>query len=44
MTGRLPTARGFETAARVCDIVGDRAGAQKWRRKAAGNRSSSSPG
>ncbi len=31
MTRRVPTSRGFETAARVCEIVGDREGARFWR-------------
>ncbi|MGH9367838.1 MAG: sulfatase-like hydrolase/transferase [Thermoanaerobaculia bacterium] len=31
MTRRVPTERSFETAARVCEIVGDREGAKRWR-------------
>jgi len=34
MTRRLPTSRSFETAVRVCEIVGDRACARKWRQLA----------
>ena len=33
MVERVPTARSFETAARVSEIVGDRSSAQKWRRR-----------
>lgn len=42
MTRRLPSSRSFDTAARVCEIIGDRASAQKWRRRAAEKRSMSS--
>jgi arylsulfatase A-like enzyme/tetratricopeptide (TPR) repeat protein len=35
MTKQVPAARGFEAAARVCEIVGDREGARRWRARAA---------
>ena len=31
LTRRVPTPRAFETAARVCEIIGDRDGARYWR-------------
>jgi arylsulfatase A-like enzyme/tetratricopeptide (TPR) repeat protein len=31
LTRRVPTARSFETAAKVCEIVGDREGARRFR-------------
>jgi len=34
MTRRLPTSRSFETAVRVCEVVGDPACARKWRQLA----------
>lgn len=33
MTRRVPNARSFEAAARVADIVGDKAAARDWRRR-----------
>jgi len=35
---KVPTRPGFETAARICEIVGDRAGAREWHRRAAGTK------
>ena len=34
MTTRVPTPRAYETAAKVCEIVGDRAGARFWSSRA----------
>ncbi|HEX7254116.1 MAG TPA: sulfatase-like hydrolase/transferase [Thermoanaerobaculia bacterium] len=31
MTSRVPTRAAFEAAAKVCDIIGDREGARRWR-------------
>lgn len=36
MTRRAPTPAGFEAAARVCETVGDAAGARFWRQRKAG--------
>jgi len=33
MANRMPTSRSFEALAHICEILGDRAGAQKWRRR-----------
>jgi choline-sulfatase len=35
MTRRVPSRRSFETAARICEIVGDRREARRWRGRAA---------
>jgi predicted Zn-dependent protease len=34
MVGRIPASRSFEAAARVAEILGDRAAAQRWRGRA----------
>ncbi len=36
MTRQVPTPAGFEAAARVCQTVGDAAGARLWRQRKAG--------
>jgi predicted Zn-dependent protease len=33
MTRRVPTRQSYDTAARVCEIVGDREGARRFREK-----------
>ena len=33
MTKRVPTAQGYDTAARICEIVGDKEGARRFRQK-----------
>ena len=38
MTERNPTPAAYEAAARVCDTIGDAAGARLWRRAGAGRR------
>jgi tetratricopeptide (TPR) repeat protein len=42
MADRMPTSRSFEALAHICEILGDRAGAQKWRRRVAEKRGAAS--